>query len=106
MVDLLQASLKVAAVRGIFMVWSNFTIEAFKFAWHIISTSPEKETWTASFKAVCGNCQELYDDDEYHLIHGTHLLKLADKNQIKKNNLFHIPCLSNHFWKHSLLAFL
>ena len=71
--DPLQASLKFAAVGGIFMIWSNFTIEAFKFAWHIISTSPEKETYKASFKAVCGNCQELYDDDEYHLIHGTHL---------------------------------
>ena len=71
--DPLQASLKVAAVGGIFMIWSNFTIEAFKFACHIISTSPEKETWAPITKAVCGNCQELYDDDEYHLIHGTHL---------------------------------
>ena len=73
MVDLLQASLKVAAVRGIFMIWSNFTIEAFKFAWHIVSTSPEEETWKPVTKAVCGNCQERYDNDEYHLIHGTHL---------------------------------
>ena len=84
MVDPLQASLKVAAVGGIFMVWSNFTIEALKFAWHIISTSPGKETWKASFKAVCGNCPELYDDDEYHLIHVLICVKLADKNQIKK----------------------
>ena len=67
--DPLQASLKVAAVGGIFMIRSNFTIEAFKFAWHIISTSPEKET----YKAVCENCQKHFDDDEYHLIHGTHL---------------------------------
>ena len=73
MVDPVLSALKVAAVSGIFMVWSNFTIKAFKFAWHIISTSLKKETWKASFKAVCGNCQELYDDDEYHLIHGTHL---------------------------------
>ena len=71
--DSLQASFKVAAVGGIFMIWSNFTIEAFKFAWHIISTSPEKETYKASFKAVCENCRKLYDDDEYDLIHGTHL---------------------------------
>ena len=71
--DPLQASLKVAAVGGIFMIWSNFTIEAFKFAWHIISTSPEKETYKASFKAICENCQKHYDDDKYHLIHGTHL---------------------------------
>ena len=71
--DPLQASLKFAAVGGIFMIWSNFTIEAFKFAWHIISTSPEKETYKASFKAVCEKCQKNYDDDEYDLIHGTHL---------------------------------
>ena len=85
--DTLQASLKAAAVGGIFMLWVNFTIEAFKFAWHIVSTSSEKETWKASFKAtspeketckasfkaVSEKCQELYDDDEYHLIHSTHL---------------------------------
>ena len=71
--DSLQASIKVAAVGGIFMVWSNFTVKALKMAWHIISTSPEEETWMAASKVVCGNCQELYDDDEYHLIHGTHL---------------------------------
>ena len=54
-VDVLQASIKVAAVSGIFMAWSNFAIEAFKFAWHIISILPEKETYKASFKAVCRN---------------------------------------------------
>ena len=68
-----QASIKVTAVTGIFMFWSNFTIEAFKFVWHIISTSPEKETYEASLKAVCENCRKLYDDDEYHLIHETNL---------------------------------
>ena len=70
--DPLQAPLKVAAVGGIFVVWSKFTIEAFKFAWHIVSTSPEKETYKASFKAVCDRCQEIYDDDGYHLINGEH----------------------------------
>ena len=74
MVDPFQAALKAAAVSGIFMIWYNFTKEAFKFYWHIISSSPKKETWEApSFKAVCENCQKLYDDDEYHLFHGTHL---------------------------------
>ena len=77
MPDPLEASLKVAAVSGIFMIWANFTIEAFKFSWHIISTSPEKETYKASFKAVCGHCQDYYDDDEYHLINGTHLCKAS-----------------------------
>ena len=37
--------LKAAAVGGIFMAWFNFTIEAFKFSWHIITTTPEKETY-------------------------------------------------------------
>ena len=27
----------------------------------------------ADFKAVCENCQEHFDDDEYHLIYGTKL---------------------------------
>ena len=71
--DSLQATIKVAAVGRIFMVWSNFIVKALKMAWHIISTSPEEETWKVASKVVCGNCQELYDDDEYHLIHGTHL---------------------------------
>ena len=43
MVDPLQASLKVAAVSRIFIIWANFKIDAFKFSWHIISTSPEKK---------------------------------------------------------------
>ena len=71
--DRLQASFKVIAVSGIFTMWAKLTIEAFKFSRHILSTSPKKETYEASFKAVCGHCQEHYDDDEYHLIHGTHL---------------------------------
>ena len=73
MVDVLQASIKASAVSGIFFIWANYTIEAFKFAWHIVSTSTEEKTWSPITKAVCGHCQELYDDDEYHLIHGTHL---------------------------------
>ena len=40
--DALQASLKAAAVGGIFMLWTNITIETFKLSWHIISTSPKK----------------------------------------------------------------
>ena len=74
MVDPVLSALKVAAVSGIFMIWYNFTIEAFKFSWHIISSSPKKETWEApSFKVVCGICQQLYEDDEYHVIHDVHL---------------------------------
>ena len=44
MAESVQSVLKAAAVGGILMFWYNFTIEAFKFAWHIISTSPEKDT--------------------------------------------------------------
>ena len=54
--DALQASLKAAAVGGIFMLWANFTIEAFKLSWHIISTSPEKETYKAVTKVMCAEC--------------------------------------------------
>ena len=70
----IQTSIKAAAVSGIFFAWANFTIEALKFSWHIIR-GPEDETSPVdkTHKAVCGHCQEVYDDDEYHLIHGTHL---------------------------------
>ena len=69
----LQASLKAAAVSGIFMLWANITIEAFKLSWHIISTSPEKDTYEAVFKILYENCRKLYDDDECHLINGSYL---------------------------------
>ena len=73
MIDPVQSALKLAAVGGIFTIWYNFTIEAINFAWHIISTSLEKETYKASFKILCENCRKLYDDDEYHLINGSYL---------------------------------
>ena len=63
--DALQASLKAAAVGGIFMLWVNITIEAFKLSWHIISTSPEKETLEVVRKAVCENGGNVYDDDNF-----------------------------------------
>ena len=46
-VDIPLALIKSAAVGGIVMVWVNFTLKAFKMAWHIISTSPEEETCEA-----------------------------------------------------------
>ena len=61
--DALQASLKAAAVSGIFMAWANFTIEAFKFSWHIISTSPEKETYKAVTKVMCTECKHFFNDE-------------------------------------------
>ena len=65
MPDALQASLKAAAVFGIFMLWTNITIEAFKLSWHIISTSPEKDTLKVVRKAVCQNCGNVYNDDDF-----------------------------------------
>ena len=62
MVDPVQSVLKAAAVGWIFMIWYNFTIEAFNFAWHIISTSPEKETWKAVSKVMCAECRQFFID--------------------------------------------
>ena len=69
----LEASLKLAAVSGIFTMWAKLTIEAFNFAWHIVSTSPGEETYKASFKIMCENCRKFYDDDESHVINGSFL---------------------------------
>ena len=94
----LQTFIKTTAVSGIAFFWVNVTVESLKIAWHIISSEDETTLIPPSrydafiktmcrncqehkavcrncqeHKAVCGNCQEHYDDDEYHLIHGTHL---------------------------------
>ena len=69
----LEASLKAVALGGIFMFWANLSRKAFNFCWHIFSTSPGEETYKASFKIMCGNCRELYDDDEEHVINGSFL---------------------------------
>ena len=68
MPNTLQASLKAAAVGGILIFWVNITIEAFKLSWHIISTSPEKETLEVVRKAVCENCGNVYNDDDFDVI--------------------------------------
>ena len=97
-VNTLQVLVKTSAIAGIAFFWVSFKIVSLKMAWHIISYSPEDEktlrapfksrVWNshddgAVFKAVCGNCQEYYDDDEYHLIHGTHLCEACRQNQLK-----------------------
>ena len=66
--DSFQSTLKVAAVSEIFMMWLKFTKEAFKFSWHIISSSPGEETLKVVTKAVCEKCGNLYDDDDFHVI--------------------------------------
>ena len=64
----LKASFKLAAVSGIFILWANLTIEAFKLSWSIISTSPEKDTLEVVRKAVCENCGNVYNDDDFDVI--------------------------------------
>ena len=66
--DALQASLKAAAVGGIFMFWFNITIEALKLSGKILSTSPKKETLEVVRKAVCQNCGNVYNDDDFDVI--------------------------------------
>ena len=63
-VDIPLILIKTAAVTGIGFVWANFTVKAFQMAWHIISTSPEKEEiWSMKEMAVCEHCQKHFLDD-------------------------------------------
>ena len=61
--DALQASLKAAAVGGIFILWTNITIEAFKLSWHIISTSPKKDNYRPATRVMCTEFRHLFDRD-------------------------------------------
>ena len=60
--------LKAAAVGGIFAMWTKLTLEAFNLSWHIITTSPGKETLKVVRKAVCENCGNVYNDDDFDVI--------------------------------------
>ena len=64
----LQVFIKTAAVSGIAFLWVNFTVEALKMAWHIISY----ETWKPVVKerVMCEKCHEYFFDDLDELIHG------------------------------------
>ena len=84
----LQAFIKTSAVSGIVFVWVNFTIEAFKMACHIISTSPE--TWKAVSNVMCENCQEHFIDDGDELIYGKFLCEICRDYELKKKNLIYI----------------
>ena len=55
--------LKAVAVGGIFTMWAKLTIEAFNLSWHIITTSPEKETYKAITMVKCDECGELFNDE-------------------------------------------
>ena len=55
--------LKATAVGGIFAMWAKLTIEAFNLSWHIITTSPEKETYKAITMVKCDECGELFNNE-------------------------------------------
>ena len=75
----LEASFKLIAVGGIFTMWVNLTIEAFKFSWHIISTSPGEETYKPLVKLVCQRCGEFFEDNkEKHVITGSLLCEFCE----------------------------
>ena len=80
-----QTFIKASAVGGIFLVWVNFTIEAFKIAWHIFSTSPEDET---KQRVMCEECHGYFLDDGGELIHGKLLCESCSddlvRDQLKK----------------------
>ena len=57
--------LKAAAVGGIFAMWAKLTIEAFNLSWHIIT---DKEILKVVRKAVCENCGNVYNDDDFDVI--------------------------------------
>ena len=74
MADINMSLIKTAAVAGIVFAWANFTVKAFKFAWHIISTSPEKEEiWPMKNMVICEQCQKHFFDDGNELEQQTFL---------------------------------
>ena len=57
--------LKAAAVGAIFAMLAKLTIEAFNLSWNIIT---DKETLKVVRKAVCENCGNVYNDDDFDVI--------------------------------------
>ena len=64
----IQTFVKAAAVVGIYMFWAKITKETINLSRQIISTAPEKETLEVVRKAVCQNCGNVYDDDDFDVI--------------------------------------
>ena len=56
--------MKAAAVGGIFIAWFNLTKEAFNLSWHIMTTSPKKDTYEPVTSVECTECGNLFTDDE------------------------------------------
>ena len=97
MVDIPLALIKSAAVSGITFVWVNFTVKAFKMAWHIISTSPgEKEFWLMKKLVMCEECRKYFVDDGKEFEHGKFLCMVcadwkSDKNILNEKILVQLP---------------
>ena len=52
--------LKAAALGGIFMLWYTFTEATLKFSWHIMTTSPEKDTYKPVTSIECSECRRFF----------------------------------------------
>ena len=79
--DIPLTLIKTTAVTGIGLVWANFTVKAFKVAWHIISTSLDKEEILPIKQIVVGEeCQKKFLDDENALEHERFLCKDCRKD--------------------------
>ena len=60
----MDLALKTAAVSGILMLWYTFTEATLKFSWHIITTSPENDTYKPVTSVECTECRRFFPDDE------------------------------------------
>ena len=78
----LDVFIKTAAVSGKGLVWINFTLKAFKMAWHIISTSPEEDT--SKEIVMCEKCQEYFIDDGEELEFGKFLCESCRDYELTK----------------------
>ena len=86
--DISEAILKGVSVSGIALVWFNFTLKSLKFAWHIISTSPDEYTLNVVSTAVCEECEERFLDDNNELENRRFLCENCKKNEGGENDYF------------------
>ena len=85
-VDALEIFIKTTGVSGISLVSINFTVKAFRVAWHIISTLPEEDTYKAVLKeiVICEECQKHFIDDRQKLEFGKFLCEDCLDYKLKK----------------------
>ena len=61
--DPMESSLKAVAVGGLFVAWFEITKKIFKFSWHIITTSPKKDSYSPVTSVMCTECRHLFPGD-------------------------------------------